>query len=122
MFIKNPTVRQETTLTVIPKYRFLPIKPDGDGCISLSAALHWIASKGLTGAPDTCTDASDQYQSAAKEFSDKVISGKVRVIGADRNQMPETLLPQEFAIARWSFFFNDDADFFSDATADDPGS
>ena len=73
-------------ITVIPKYQFFPIKPDGDGCMSLSATLHWIASKGLTGAPDACTDASGQYQKAAKEFSDKAISGKIRVIGRDPNQ------------------------------------
>ena len=85
----------------------------------LSAALHWIASKGLVNAPDAGTDAGNQYQAAAKEFSTKVISGKVRVIGADHNQRPETLSPLEFATVRWSFFFNGDADYFSEATADD---
>jgi hypothetical protein len=105
--------------TIIPKlkYRFLPIKPDGDGCMPLSAALHWIASNGLASAPDACVDASDQYQAVAKEFSAKVISGRVRIIGADNNQMAETLPPLELATVQWSFFFNDD-DYFSDATTD----
>src|SRR4051794_20058001 len=64
---------------------FLPIAPDGDGYMPLSEALHWIASKGFTCALDTCTDAHDQYQAAAREFKAKGSSGKVKVIGADYN-------------------------------------
>jgi hypothetical protein len=113
---KNTATSPETIFTVIPKY--LPIKPEGDGCMPLSAALHWIASKGFANAPDACTDAGDQYQAAAKEFSSKVISGKVRVIGADHNQRPETLSPLEFATMRWCFLFNE-TDLFSEIVANE---
>jgi hypothetical protein len=98
--------------------RFLPIAPGGDGYMPLSAALHWIASKGLTCAPDTCLDANAQYQAAAKEFKAKASSGKVRVVGADHNRTVETFPSDQFATTQWCFVFNE-ADLFSEILANE---
>jgi hypothetical protein len=96
--------------------RFLRIAPDGDGYMPLSAALHWIASKWLTCAPDTCLNAKEQYQAAAAEFKTPGSSGKVRVIGADHNRTVEPFPPDQFATVRWCFVFNE-SDLFSEIIA-----
>jgi hypothetical protein len=100
--------------------RFLRIAPDGDGYMPLSAALHWIASKWLTCAPDTCLNAKEQYQAAAAEFKTPGSSGKVRVIGADHNRTVEPFPPDQFATVRWCFVFNESDLFFGDHSSRGP--
>jgi hypothetical protein len=103
------------------EFRFPPIAPEGDGCMPISAVLHWIACKGCIDVPDTPdirANAGAQYQAAGMLFSEKASSQRLRVVGINRNQESEPIDCSQFVHVRWSFIFND-IDLFSNCFAGD---
>jgi hypothetical protein len=94
----------------------LPIVPDGDGSMPVSAALHWIASEGFKIDLDDCPDARDRYQAVAGHFSATANSKKLDVVGLDRDRKTAILPSYVFAVVKWPFV-NDDEGLFGAAMA-----
>jgi hypothetical protein len=89
----------------------LPIVPEGDGSMPVSAALHWIASEGFKIDLDDCPDAHDRYQAAAGRFSATANSKKFDIVGLDRDRKAAILPSYVFAVVKWPFV-NDDEGLF----------
>jgi hypothetical protein len=99
--------------------KFLPITPTGDGSMPISAALYWIASKGLT-IDLGGLDGRDRYRKAAEDFSKKANSKKFEVVGLDRDGKI-AILPSHIFVAalKWLFTNDDDRDIWASVWASD---
>jgi AAA domain len=97
---------------------FPDIRPDDDGAMPISAAIHWIASDGRKINHDLFSaEGRASYRSAAGALFGKVASGKVRVIGENENEESEFLPVAEFGELRAYFDFAKDNDDIFQASA-----
>jgi hypothetical protein len=97
---------------------FPDIRPDDDGVMPISAAIHWIASDGRKINHDLFSaEGRASYSSAAGALFGKVASGKVRVIGENENEESEFVPVAEFGELRAYFDFVNDNDDILQASA-----
>jgi hypothetical protein len=79
-----------------------PISPVGDGSTPFSAAVHWIASKGLQ-VGMLLSSAGPTYRAAAIALRDKVISGKALTHGENQDGEFEEIPAHEFEELEFTF-------------------
>jgi hypothetical protein len=86
------------------------ISPIGDGQMPLSAAVHWIASKGFKNDHDlTSQEGQLAYSAAAIDLFAKISSdNKVHAVGENSDEDPEQLPAVQFSELASYFDFTDD--------------
>jgi hypothetical protein len=88
---------------------FPPIKPTADGHMPLSAAVHWIASRGFKNDHDlTSQEGQLAYSAAAIDLFAKISSDKVHAVGENSDEDPEQLPAVQFSGLASYFDFTDD--------------
>lgn len=96
----------------LPKFEaqysdILLIAPDGDGYMSLFSAAHWIATRGgaETAAPDF-----ESWRSAYGALLEKVVAGKIEIIGTNNAGPPASIEGHVFADCQIAYPFEDTDD------------
>jgi hypothetical protein len=98
---------------------FPDIRPDGDGVMPISAAIHWIASEGRKINHDLLSaEGKAHYSSTASALFGKVVSGTVRVIGENENEENDFMPVAEFGALKAYFDFSND-DIFEASAGND---
>jgi hypothetical protein len=108
---KKPVLREvELAAEPLPaSQHFPPIKPAADGQMPLSAAVHWIASKGFKNDHDlTSQEGQLAYSAAAIDLLAKISDDKVHAFGENSDEDPEQLPAAQFSQLASYFDFTDD--------------
>jgi hypothetical protein len=108
---KKPVLRWvEEPSTILPALQYYSaIERRDDGPLPLCAAVHWVASKGLTRDCDLASaNGLSIYCDVAHDIFAKIASGKLRVVGEDEDEKNDFIPAAEFVGLKPQFDFVDD--------------